>query len=95
MELFIFNDNLSVVDRKGDWTIKMTPPGTGSKVKTMQFKMQSKPSRQNPKCTKFCRMKFRIEFDWKTRYGHQRVSDVIDREFPKVNNTAFCPLKTA
>ena len=66
----------------------MAPRGTGSKVKTMQFKVQSTPS-EDPKfkkCSKVCNLKFRIVFDWKTKNGteHHRLSKLIERELPKV-----------
>ena len=82
----MFNDDLSVTDtREREWTIKMAPPGRGSKVKNMQFKVQSKPSYVNPKCSKHCKMNFRIQFSGKTPSGeHFRRSEVIERELPKV-----------
>ncbi|CAG5114140.1 Oidioi.mRNA.OKI2018_I69.chr2.g8208.t1.cds [Oikopleura dioica] len=70
--------------REREWTIKMAPPGRGSKVKNMQFKVQSKPSYVNPKCSKHCKMNFRIQFSGKTPSGeHFRRSEVIERELPK------------
>ena len=83
-----FNENHLVVERNREWIIKMAPRGTGSKVKTMQFKVQSN-SAEDPKCSRVCTMKFRIEFDWKTKNGTElhRLSKIIERELPKVTLT--------
>ena len=93
----IFNEDLLVVDRsEGGWTIKMAPPGTGSKVKNMQFKVQTKPSEDshNKKCSKVCNMKFRILFSWKSgkenRRRVHRHTESIKRELPKVNHSINC-----
>lgn len=86
LNLSMFNDDLSVTDtREREWTIKMAPPGRGSKVKNMQFKVQSRPSYGNPKCSKHCKMNFRIQLSGKTSSGEFfRRSEVIERELPKV-----------